>query len=181
MNVWNRPCECAGDIERIITLLLNYRAAANLHNTYLHPWRLRLLFSSRVWDAAQDTRIWEDANGHPAAFAMLWRRRPTSPYLALERFFDRASVTDVLVAATLQWATERAQAIAQELGEPLILYANQLATAVHPNDQLEAYGFTPLPPGPDAQGVYFTRPLADNIPAPALPPRPRHSPAAKRC
>jgi mycothiol synthase len=169
-NIFVRPCEYAGDIERIIALLLNYRTAANLHDTYPHPWRLRLLFSSRVWDPAQDSRIWEDANGRPAAFAMLWRRHPTSPYLALERIVDPAGVTDDLVAAILQWATERAQTIAQELGEPLTVYASRLATAVHANDQLEAYGFTPLPPDPDAQGLYFTRPLADDIPAPVLPP-----------
>jgi mycothiol synthase len=170
MTVLSRPCEYAGDIERIIALLLNYRTAANLHDTYPHPWRLRLLLSSRVWDAAQDSRIWEDGNGRPAAFAMLWRRGPTSPYLALERFVDPAGVTDDLVAATWQWATERAQAIAQELGEPLTLYAARLATAVYPNDQLEAYGFTPRLPDPDAQGVYFARPLAGDIPTPALPP-----------
>ena len=70
-------------------------------------------------EAAQDSRIWEDANGRAAALAMLWRRRPTSPYLALERFFDPASVTDDLVATTLQWSAQRAQAIAQELGVPL--------------------------------------------------------------
>jgi mycothiol synthase len=168
-NIFVRPCEYAGDIERIIALLLNYRTAANLHDTYPHPWRLRLLLSSRVWDPAQDSRIWEDANGRPAAFAMLWRRRPTSPYLALERFVDPADVTDDLVAATLQWAAQRAQTIAQELGEPLTVYASRLATAVYPNDQLETYGFTPLPPDPDAQGVYFARSLADDIPQPALP------------
>lgn len=169
-NVLARPCDYAADIERVIALLLNYRTAANLHDTYPHPWRLRLLFSSRVWDAAQDSRIWEDANGRPATFAMLWRRRPTSPYLALERFVDPAGVTDDLVAATLQWATQRAQAIAQGLGEPLTLYASRLATAVHPNDQLKPSGFTPLPPDPDTQGLYLARPLADDIPAPALPP-----------
>jgi ribosomal protein S18 acetylase RimI-like enzyme len=169
-NVLARPCDYARDIERVIALLLNYRTAASLHDTYPHPWRLRLLLSSRVWDAVQDSRIWEDANGRPAAFAMLWRRRPTSPYLALERFVDPASVTDELVAATWQWATERAQAIAQELGEPLTMYAARLATAVYPNDQLEAYGFTPRLPDPDAQGVYFARPLAGDIPTPALPP-----------
>jgi mycothiol synthase len=170
MTVLSRPCDYAQDIERIIALLLNYRTAANLHDTYPHPWRLRLLLSSRVWDAAQDSRIWEDADGRPAAFAMLWRRRPTSPYLALERFVDPVGVTDELIAATLQWATERAQAIAQELGEPLTVYTSRLATAVHPNDPLEAYDFTPLLPDPEAQGLYFARSLADDIPQPALPP-----------
>jgi len=168
-NVLARPCDYAGDIEPIIALLINYRTAASLHDTYPHPWRLRLLLSSRVWDASQDSRIWEDGNGRLAAFAMLWRRRPDSPYLALERFVDPAGVTDDLVVFTLQWATARAQAIAQELDEPLTLYANRFATAVHPNDPLETYGFTVLPPDPDAQGVYFARPLADDIPAPALP------------
>jgi mycothiol synthase len=169
MTVLSRPCDYAQDIERIIALLLNYRTAANLHHTYPHPWRLRLLLSSRVWDVAQDIRIWEDGNGQPAAFAMLWRRRPTSPYLALERFVDPAGVTDELISATLQWAAQRVQTIAQELGEPLTVYANQLATAVHPNDPLEAYGFTPLPSDPAAQGVYFSRSLAGDIPEPALP------------
>lgn len=123
-----------------------------------------------MWDAAQDSRIWEGANGRPAAFAMLWRRRPDSLYLALERFVDPAGVADELVAATLQWATERAQAIAQELGEPLALYACRLATAVHPIDQFDVYGFTALPPDLDAQGLYFARPLAGDISAPPLPP-----------
>jgi len=165
-----RPCDYARDIERIITLLLNYRTAANLHDTYPHPWRLRLLFSSRVWDATQDSQIWEDGNGRLAAFAMLWRRRPDSLYLALERFVNPTAVTDDLVVAMLQWATARAQAIAQELDEPLTLYANRLATAVHPNDLLETYGFMLLPPDPDAQGVYFARPLADDISKPTLTP-----------
>ncbi|MBE2201492.1 MAG: GNAT family N-acetyltransferase [Anaerolinea sp.] len=168
-DVLSRACDYARDIERVIALLLNYRTAVNLHDTYPHPWRLRLLLSSRVWDAAQDSRIWEDANGRPAAFAMLWRRRPDSPYLALERFVDPAGVTDDLIPAVLQWAAARAQAIAQELGEPLTLHTNRLATAVHPHDPLETYGFTPLPPDPDAQGVYFARPLPDDIPAPTLP------------
>jgi ribosomal protein S18 acetylase RimI-like enzyme len=168
-NVLACPCDYARDIERVIALLLNYRTAASLHDTYPHPWRLRLLLSSRVWQPAQDSRIWEDVNGRLAAFAMLWRRRPDSPYLALERFVNPTAVTDDLVVATLQWATARAQAIAQGLDEPLTLYANRLATAIHPNDPLETYGFTPQPPDPDAQGVYFARSLGDDIPAPALP------------
>ena len=168
-DVLSRACDYARDIERVIALLLNYRTAANLHDTYPHPWRLRLLLSSRVWDAAQDSQIWEDANGRPAAFAMLWRRRPASPYLALERFVDPVGVTDDLVAAVWQWAAARAQAIAQELNEPLTVYASRLATAVYPNDPLEAYGSTPQPPDPEAQGVYFARPLPDDIPAPTLP------------
>lgn len=33
MNVLSRPCDYATDIERVIALLLNYRTAANLHDT----------------------------------------------------------------------------------------------------------------------------------------------------
>ncbi|HRQ42119.1 MAG TPA: hypothetical protein PLD25_29725 [Chloroflexota bacterium] len=85
----SRSCHYAEDIERIFFLLINYRTAVSRY-TYPHPWRLRLLLSSRVWQPAQASRIWEDANEQPIAFVMLWCRRPTSPYLVLDRFVDPA-------------------------------------------------------------------------------------------
>jgi ribosomal protein S18 acetylase RimI-like enzyme len=154
---------------RVIDLLLDYRAATTVY-AYPTVWRLRLLWSSRVWEPAQDVRLWEDATGRAIGFALLWRRRRESPYLALERAIHPSLMTDALADAMLAWAVGRAQAIADEQSASLTLFTNRLHPAIHLNDPLETYGFSPVAPDPEQYNVYMTRLLNTPFDEPSLPP-----------
>jgi len=132
-------------------------------------WRLRLLWSSRVWEPAQDVQIWEDDAGHAIGFALLWRRWRESPYLALERVIHPALATDALVDAMLAWVVQRAQAISAEQAAPLTLFANRLHPAIHLDDPLETHGFTPIPSNPEQYNVYLKRALDTPLDEPSLP------------
>ncbi len=163
------PCAYSADHARVIDLLLDYRAATGV---CLYPtvWRLRLLWSSRVWEPAQDARIWEDDDGRVSGFALLWRRRPDSPYLALERIVHPTQATAELVTMMLAWAVQRAQAIAAGQSAPLTLFANQLPSAAQRDPSLETYGFTAIAPNPEEHNVYLSHPMQAPLPEPALPP-----------
>ena len=167
-HLQSRACNYTQDIEQIVAVLLNYRAATTVH-VYPTAWRLRLLLSSRVWEPEQDTRVWQDAAGQLVAFAMLWRRRPLSPYLVLERIVDPARATADLITDMLTWGTERTATLAAKSGNPLTLYTSQLAAPSQVDTQLEAHGFVRDAPDPEAYNVYFERPLITPIPAPQLP------------
>ena len=167
-NFQSRLCNYTQDIEQIVTVLLSYRAATTVH-VYPTAWRLRLLLSSRVWEPEQDTRVWQDASGRMVAFAMLWRRRSTSPYLVFERVVDPVRATADLVTNMLAWGKERASTLAAKSSHPLILYASQLAAPPQVDSQLEAYGFVYDEPDPEAHNVYFERPLTTTLPEPLLP------------
>lgn len=157
------------DPSRALDLLLDYRAATTVY-AYPTVWRLRLLWSSRVWEPAQDVRLWADAAGRIIGFALLWRRRRESPYLALEWVLHPTLATDTLVDALLAWAVARAQAIAAEQSAPLTLYANALHLPLPFDAAFARHGFTPILPDPEQFNVYLTRPLQSPLPAPALPP-----------
>ena len=86
-------------------------------------WRVRLLLTSRVWDPEQDVCIWETGSGQMAAFAMLWRRRATSPYLALDRFIHPSFAYSELASDMLAWGSQRAEAIVAGQAIPLTVYA----------------------------------------------------------
>jgi mycothiol synthase len=153
---------------RVIDLLLDCRAATTVY-AYPTVWRLRLLWSSRVWEPAQDVHLWEDATGRVIGFALLWRRHRESPYLALERVIHPSLATNALVDAMLAWAVNRAQAITAKQAASLTLFTNRLPPAIHLDDPLEAHGFSPTPPDPEQYNVYMTRELKTALDEPSLP------------
>jgi ribosomal protein S18 acetylase RimI-like enzyme len=164
-----RFCDYQKDQERLTDLWLAYRAAGDAR---MHPtiWRLRLLLTSRVWQPAKDTRIWENSSGKITGFAMLWRRQPTSPYVVLDSFAHPAFATEELLLAMLQWGDQRAHEIVVEQKKPLSVYANGFSQHAFADKPLSRFGFSLLPPNPDEHNVYFARSLQDNIPTPSLPP-----------
>jgi hypothetical protein len=58
----SRPYSVQTDRMRVEDLLLAYRVATCV-DSYPTIWRFRLLLSSRVWQPAHDTCIWEDGAG----------------------------------------------------------------------------------------------------------------------
>ena len=167
-SISHRPCDLHADQQALIELLLAYRLASSLL-VYPTIWRIRLLLSSRVWEPALDTRLWLDAAGQMAGFAMLWRRQRNSNYLVLERFMHPALAIPTLAGEMLDWGVSRVRAIAAADGAPLTLYANALDPRVAPADPLEACGFTPVPRDPQVHNVYFSRSLQESLPAVTLP------------
>ncbi len=164
----NRACRYLEDPPRVIDLLLDYRAATTVY-TYPTVWRLRLLWSSRMWNPAEDARLWEDETGRVVGFALLWRRQRESPYLALEWVIHPTLATEALVDAMLAWAVARVQTITVEQAASRTLYANALNLPLHFDAAFERYGFKPLPADLEQYNVYLTRPLQMPLPEPALP------------
>lgn len=165
----NRYCIYQNDLDRIIKLLLAYRATASLR-VYPTIWRVRLLLTSRVWEPLQDARVWEDTSGQIVGLAMLWRRHPTASYLVFDRFVHPQYVTRDLVESILQWGSERAATIVAEQKIPLTLYTSAFAPSIYPDDQIGRFGFTPTVPDPNEYNVYFARSLRIGLPMPWLPP-----------
>jgi GNAT superfamily N-acetyltransferase len=169
-----RPCRDHADRERLVDLLIAYRAATRV-DVYPTAWRLRLLLDGRVWAPEDDTRLWLDAHDRPLGGALLWRRRPDDDYLALEWAVDPPRATDDLASVMLAWAVQRAQA-----ARAVTLYAGALDPRVCRAGVFAEHGFTLNPPDPAAHNVYFARGLADQLPEPALPAgftlRPLHDP-----
>lgn len=163
-----RPYQEGPDDERIESLLLCYRAATGL-TTYPTPWRLRLLMNSRVWDPAQDMRLWPDQDGELCGFAVVWRRQPAAPALVLERLVDPAWMTEALVEAMLAWGIRRARALAALEKNPLTLYAGRLLGVDYDERVLARAGFSALEPDLDEYSLYMARPLREPLPTPALP------------
>ena len=168
-NLVSRPCNYLEDQEQISQLLVSYRLATSLC-TYPTVWRLRLLLSSRVWDAAQDARIWENKAGQVIGLAMLWRRQPASPYLVLDRFLHPAYGNDFLVETMLAWGDRRAHDIVDPQKIDLAVYASGFAPGLGWRDPLESFGYKPVVPEPLDQNVYFSRSLGNDLPEPILPP-----------
>ena len=162
-----RPCNYADDRSGLGDLWLAYRIATSV-DLYPTIWRLRLLLTSRVWDPAVDTRIWEDAAGRMIGFAMLWRRRRESPYLVLERFVHPACVTGELAQTLLAWGIERAHSIAAEQAMPLTLFTTRLHSNLCPDDRPELCGLIQSAPDPQ-YNVYFARSLREELPSVTLP------------
>jgi ribosomal protein S18 acetylase RimI-like enzyme len=157
-----RACNYAADLPSLINLLIAHRAATDARR-YPTVWRMRLLLTSRVWDAINDTRVWENESGQMIGFAMLWRRYPTSPYMALEVFTDPAHD---LSSAIVEWAILRGGQIARDRGEALPLYASG---SIFHAETMSRFGFTITPPDPINKDVYCIRSLTDQLPEPALP------------
>jgi ribosomal protein S18 acetylase RimI-like enzyme len=167
-NYHTRPCVYEKDKSSIIDLVRTYRVETSV-KIYPTVWRVRLLLTSRVWDPEQDVCIWETQSGQMAAFAMLWRRRATSPYLALDRFIHPSFAYSELASDMLTWGSQRAEAIVAGQAIPLTVYAQDFPSQFHLDNRYESCGFTPLELNYDEYDVYFSRPLTGELPAPVLP------------
>lgn len=170
----SRPCIYTQDKDRLIDLVRAYRRSTGVA-MYPTTWRVRLLLTSRTWDPAQDTCLWECASeqagsGQAAALAFVWRRKATSPYLALERFIHPDFATRPLAADLLAWACRRAEAVAAGQAGPLTLYAFQLAPTFCLDNSFDASGFTRQKPNLDVHNLYFGRLVEGALPEPVLPP-----------
>jgi len=168
-NLHTRPCVYKQDKSSIIDLLRTYRVETCV-GVYPTIWRVRLLLTSRVWDPEQDVCIWETESGQMVAFALLWRRRATSPYLALDRFIHPSFAYSELASDMLAWGSQRAEAIVAGQAIPLTVYAQDLPPQFRLNNRYESYGFTPMDANPEDYDVYFDRSLTTELPAPILPP-----------
>ena len=168
-NLFTRPCVYEQDKSSIIDLLRTFRVETSVA-VYPTVWRVRLLLTSRVWDPEQDVCIWETGSGQMAAFAMLWRRRATSPYLALDRFIHPSFAYSELASDMLAWGSQRAEAIVAGQAIPLTVYAQDFPSPFHLDNRYESCGFTPLELNYDEYDVYYGRSLTGELPAPILPP-----------
>jgi ribosomal protein S18 acetylase RimI-like enzyme len=168
VNFRTRACDYQADKQGIVDLMRAYRVTTGVA-VYPTTWRVRLLLTSRVWDPEQDICLWEVPSGQMAAFAMLWRRRATSPYLVLERFIHPSFAASDLACDMLAWGSQRAEAIVAGQGLPLSVYAQDFAPQLHLESGYESCGFTPLKANPD-ENVYFGRSLAAGLLEPVLPP-----------
>jgi ribosomal protein S18 acetylase RimI-like enzyme len=163
----SRPCKYAHDREQLVELLQAYRLATSVR-VYPTIWRVFLLLTSRVW-REEDDRIWQTESGHLTAFAMLWRRQPTSSYLVLDCFVHPDFATPELVDSVWQWGDERAQAIVAEQKMPLTLYANSYSAVAPSVGYLNQAGFVPVVTNPDEHNVYMAASLQAELPEPVLP------------
>jgi ribosomal protein S18 acetylase RimI-like enzyme len=168
LPITNRPYYAQRDQDRLFELLLAYRVATSVQ-TYPTIWRTRLLLTSRVWDSAHDSRVWEGVGGQMLGLAMLWRRRREDNYLVLDRFVQPDRATDELADAMLAWGVQRAHGIAREQAAPMTLYARTLNLPQLSNKHLEAHGFIPVARDPEQYNVYFARSLEKDISVPVLP------------
>ena len=168
-NLNTRPCVYEQDKSSLIDLLRTYRVETSVA-IYPTIWRVRMLLTSRVWDPEQDVCIWETQSGQMAAFAMLWRRRATSPYLALDRFIHPSFAYSELASDMLTWGSQRAEAIVAGQGIPLTVYAQDFPPQFHLDNRYESCGFTPQDINIDEYNVYFGRSITGKLPVPVLPP-----------
>jgi len=155
------------DQEALSELWLAHRLATSIE-VYPTIWRSRLLLSSRVWDHEKDTNMWQTQNEDLRAFAMLWRRSPTSPYLVLDYCIHPAAVTKELFQAILIWGGQRTQVIADYQQISLALFAKALRN-LETSPIFNACRFIPYQPENQDHNVYFARNLEADITPPDLP------------
>lgn len=167
-TITNRAYQDQAHYHHLHDLLLAYRLATDV-TVYPTFWRLRTLLTSRVWHPALDTQVWENEAGQMVGFAMLWRRRPDSPYLALEQIVHPLHVNEFLVTAMLHWANQRAQTMVEAQKSTVTFTAYAFGTAIPVANLLGVHGFKPSVSDPDMYNVYFARSLQGALPAPTLP------------
>ena len=148
-------------------LWLAHRLASSI-KVYPTIWRSRLLLSSRVWEPEHDTRIWLSAEGQISAFAMLWRRSQTSPFLVLDHCIHPEEVTEALFLAILQWGVQRARLIAKQQKTSLTLFARELGS-VESNHLFENRGFKLHLTDDQDKNLYFVHSLKAEIIPQKLP------------
>jgi GNAT superfamily N-acetyltransferase len=164
----SRSINYTKDLQRFIDFWIAYRVASDVRS-YPTTWRLRLLLTSRVWNTEKDTRIWETAAGHITGMAMLWRRKPRSPYLVLENFVQPEFATEDLLSELLRWVDQWANEIAQEQGGALTVYAARFPQHEYSARRMRDFGYTLFTPNPEQGNVYFARALQEEILHPELP------------
>lgn len=167
-DIANRSCDYQRDLERLMNFWLKYRAASDVRR-YPTIWRIRLLLTSRVWTPEKDTHIWESESGQIIGFAMLWRRHQTSSYIVLDGYIHPEFVTQEMVRAILQWGDSRANEIAKEQDGEFLVYVTGLSQYDYSANLLEKAGYVIVPPNPEGQDIYFSKPLQKAIEAPFLP------------
>lgn len=167
-NIISRSFDYPRDQARLIKFWLKYRAAADVRKSPT-LWRMRLLLTSRVWAPEKDTQIWENESGQMIGFAMLWRRYQTSPYIVLDGYIHPESRTQEMARAILQWGDSRAKEIAQSHAADFLVFVTGFSQSAGAVKLLEAAGYSLVPPNPEGQDVYFSKPLDNEIPAPLLP------------
>lgn len=165
-GITSRPYIDQKDQDQVEALVLAFRVATRV-DIYPTIWRFRLLLASRVWEPAQDTRVWEDGAGHIVAFGMLWRRRRDDTYLALDQFIHPLYKNDALVDSILVWAIRRTQRVASEQATPIALTVNALGPAI--DHHLDRHGFVPRPPNSEEYNVYLARSLQIPFPSAVAP------------
>ena len=154
-NFTSRPCELQQDHQKIRDFWLDY--AAFDVRCYPTIWRILLLLTSRVNNPEKDTRIWEDASGQIAAFAMLWRRQTTSPYIVLDCFANPSFVTEDLLLEILRWGDQRTHALSGEQKSELTVIANGFSQYGFGDGLLRQLDFTPVIPDANEHNVYFAK------------------------
>jgi mycothiol synthase len=155
------------DQDALIELWLAHRIASSVE-VYPTIWRSRLLLSSRVWDPEHDTHIWQAQSGNLLAFAMLWRRSPTSPYIILDYCIQPEAVTNELFQAILNWGVQRTQSTANHQKVSLSLFAKELRNLETP-PIFDTRGFKPYQAENQDHNVYFVQNLETKVTAPELP------------
>jgi ribosomal protein S18 acetylase RimI-like enzyme len=167
-NLTNRFCDYHKDHDRLMKFWLDYRATSDVR-MYPTIWRIRLLLTSRVWDKEKDAQIWENEAGEIIGFAMLWRRQPTSPYIAFNSFVLPKFSPNELFSRILQWGDDRVNEIAKRREGQFTVYVTGLSQSHFSANLLGQYGYTILSPNPEEHNVYFVKRLQNEIRAPLLP------------
>jgi GNAT superfamily N-acetyltransferase len=137
-----------------------YDLAMACSETALHladlPWR----FNSPALKVAENTRLWEDANGNLVAWAFL------STWNCIDEFVRPGGYADHCSLATLRWAVRRQREQNAEKGGQVALYASSRSDDDARVARLEQHGFVR-----DAwYNVHLGRELNTPISEPALPP-----------
>lgn len=149
----------SADLERVIAGRVAYPARAH-RERYPAVGRLRLLVASRLYEPERNARVWEDAEGHVAAFVALLQREARSARLSLERIVDPSAYEHRLGDETLAWALGRLREIARELGEPVTLDVTVGEDDAAEAARLAEAGFRLL----DAHPLYLARDLTLPLP-----------------
>ncbi len=161
----SRPCDYQNDLDSLMSLWLDQRVTTGFR-VYPTTWRLRLLLTSRVWDPARDTCIWEAGSGQMIGFAMLWRRQPTSPYIVLDCFTRPGSATGEFLSAILDWCDHCSLEMVREQKAPLTVHVNGLSHHDFSTDILKRHGYAVQAPNVAEHNVYYTRSLHTEIQPP---------------
>lgn len=164
----SRRIDYTQDEMRLIDFWIDHRVATDVRR-YPTTWRLRLLLTSRVWNIEKDARVWETTAGQIAGMAMLWRRKPSSPYLVLDSFMQPKLATGEFLSELLRWGDHRAGEIAQEQGGALTVYAAGFSQDEYSARLMDNIGYNILTPNPEEGNVYLARALQEEILSPGLP------------
>ncbi len=134
-----RPFVGLRDQRAVVELLLSAQAAEPAFD-WPGAGQLRALLAAPELDQTRDTRLWEDANGAPVAFAVLWGGR------SLLWFTRPAARSDALDALVLAWAAARARELAAP-GDAISLRTEAREPERQRRASLERLGFIAQTPG----------------------------------